>query len=603
VISSPDMKNLKDSVVSLPSLPGVYQFLDKNNKIIYIGKAKNIKSRVSSYFNKIRHESYKTRLLVNQIKEIKHIVVDNESDALLLENNLIKKLQPKYNILLKDDKTFPWICIKNEAFPRVFSTRKLVKDGSEYFGPYTSALMVKTLLNLIRQIYKLRTCKFDLSQDNLVKKKYKKCLEFHIGNCLAPCEMLQKAEDYENAIRQIRKILKGNIHEVIQHLEKIMQEYSRQYKYEDADVIKQKLILLNRFRSKSTIVNPNLNNIDVFSFVEKEEIVYINFLKVINGCIVQSHTVEIVKRLDEFKEDILLYAIFDIREKVNSNSKLVLVPFSPNTSFSQMKFVVPRLGEKKKLLDLSERNAMQYYLQKKKIQESNKFQNKTNKFLEQVKDDLQLKNLPFIIECFDNSNLQGVNPVAACVVFKNGKPLKSEYRHYNIKTVQGANDFASMEEVIFRRYKRQVEEKKELPQLIIIDGGKGQLSAAVKSLDKLKLLGKIPIIGIAKRLEEIYYPNDSVPLYIDKNSSTLKLIQNLRNEAHRFGITFHRNKRSSSMLKNQLEEISGIGKKTTEKLLKAFGSVDEIKKKEANEISEIVGNRIAQILLNHLRKN
>lgn len=597
------MKNLKESIVSLPSLPGVYQFFDKHNKVIYVGKAKNLKSRVSSYFSKNKYESFKTKLLVNQIDEVKHIIVDNESDALLLENNLIKKLQPKYNILLKDDKTFPWICIKNEAFPRVFSTRKLVKDGSEYFGPYTSALMVKTLLNLIRQIYKLRTCKFNLSKENLVKKKYKKCLEFHIGNCMAPCEMLQEEEDYMNAIGQIRKILKGNIHEVIQHLEGIMQEYAKQYKFEDAEAIKQKLALLNRFRSKSTIVNPKLNDIDVFSYIEKEDRVYINFLKVISGCIVQSHTVEIVKRLDESKEDILLFAIFDIRTKVNSNSKLILVPFSPSTPFSQIKFIVPRLGDKKKLLDLSERNARQYYLQKKKIQDSDKFQTKTNKLLERVKEDLQLKKLPIIIECFDNSNIQGINPVAACVVFKNGKPLKSEYRHYNIKTVQGANDYASMEEIIFRRYKRQVEEEKELPQLIVIDGGKGQLSAAVKSLDKLQLLGKIPIIGIAKRLEEIYYPNDSVPLYIDKNSPTLKLVQNLRNEAHRFGIKFHRDKRSSSLLKNQLEEIPGIGEKTAEKLLKAFGSFDELKKRNENEIAKIAGKRIAQILLDYFTAN
>lgn len=595
------MKNYKESISSLPTLPGVYQFIDKNNQIIYVGKAKNIKSRVSSYFNKNKYESFKTKILVNQIEEIRHIIVDNESDALLLENNLIKNLQPKYNILLKDDKTFPWICIKNEPFPRIFSTRKILKDGSEYFGPYTSALMVKTLLNLIRQIYKLRTCKFNLSSENLQKGTFKKCLEFHIGNCLGPCEMLQNESDYNNSIIQIRNILKGNIHEVIVHLEKIMQNYASQYKFEEAETIKQKLILLERFKSKSTVVNPKLHNIDVFSYIEKENKVYINFLKVANGSIVQSHTVEILKRLDELKEDILLYAIFDIREKVNSNARIALAPFIPTDPTCQMKFIVPKLGDKKKLIELSERNALQYYLQRKKLFETDKFQNRANKILEQAKEDLQLKELPEIIECFDNSNIQGNNPVAACVVFKSGKPLKSEYRHFNVKTVKGANDFASMEEIILRRYKRQVDEKKKLPQLIVIDGGKGQLNAAVKSLDKLNLNGKIPIIGIAKRLEEIYYPNDPVPLYIDKNSTTLKLIQNLRNEAHRFGINFHRNKRSASMLKNQLEEINGIGAKTSEKLVKAFGSVEELKKKEEKEIAQIAGERIASILRRHFK--
>ena len=590
------MSDLKKVINSMPNSPGVYQFIGRNGKILYVGKAKKLKSRVSSYFSKKKQESFKTRILTKQVTDIKHIVVENESDALLLENNLIKKIQPKYNVLLKDDKTFPWICIKNESFPRIFSTRKLTKDGSEYFGPYTSAFMVKTLLNLVRQIYQIRTCSYSLTSENIKNKKYQKCLEYHIGNCRGPCEGLQTNKEYQNSIVQIRKILKGNLQEVILHLKTIMQDLSRKYKFEEAENIKQKILLLERYKSKSTIVNPKLNNIDVFSFVEEDNRAFVNFLKVINGAIVQSHTIELLKRLDEQPEELLLFAIIDIREKIDSNALELLVPFIPIQDLENIKYIVPKKGDKKKLLELSVRNAKQFRIQKQRINEKSKYGVKTEKLLQKVKDDLQLTEIPKRIECFDNSNIQGANPVASCVVFLNGKPAKKEYRHFNIKTVKGSNDYASMEEIVFRRYKRLLDENKNLPQLIIIDGGKGQLHSAVKSLEKLDLYKKIPIIGIAKRLEEIFFHNDSIPIYIDKNSSTLKLIQNLRNEAHRFGIEFHRSKRSSAMIKNSLEDIKGVGKASIEKLMRAFKSVDTLKTKRQDEIAVIVGKRIASIV-------
>jgi len=595
------MHDLKDAISSLPADPGVYQFYDRDKEIIYIGKAKNLRNRVSSYFNKSKHESYKTKILAKQITSIKHIVVENEMDALLLENNLIKKYQPKYNVLLKDDKTFPWICIKKEKFPRVFSTRKLVKDGSEYFGPYTSALMVRTLLELIRQLYQLRTCSYKLTPENIKKNKFKRCLEHHLGNCMAPCEGLQQEEDYEDSIVAIKKILKGNIQEVIQHLDKLMKELAANYNFEEAEVVRQKIILLNRFRSKSTIVNPKLDNIDVFSFVEKENRAAVNFLKIVKGAIVQSHTVELIPKLKETKEELLMFAIIDIREKVESGAKKIIVPFRPGDFEEEIKLIVPKMGDKKKLLDLSERNARQFFIQKEKLIEKKDFANRTRKTLEQLQKDLQIKVLPAHIECFDNSNIQGQHPVAACVVFENGKPSKKEYRHYNIKSVVGANDFASMEEIIYRRYKRRLEENRQLPHLIIIDGGKGQLSAAVNSLKKLDLYEKIPVIGIAKKLEEIYFPFDSVPLYLDKNSAALKLIQHLRNEAHRFGIKFHRDKRSGDMLKNQLEQIKGVGKATANKLLKEFGSVKTIEEKSISELENVIGKRLAKLVKDGLK--
>ncbi len=596
------MEDLKKTINYLPSTPGVYQFIDAHGKILYVGKAKNLRSRVSSYFNKKKHESFKTKTLTDQVKDIKCIVVENESDALLLENNLIKINQPKYNVLLKDDKTFPWICIKNEPFSRIYSTRKLVKDGSEYFGPYTSSFMVKTLLNLVRELYQIRTCNYNLTDENIKKGKYKICLEYHIGNCLGPCENLQNTEDYNSAILQIKRILKGNLQDVITHLSIMMNEFAREQKFEDAERIKQKIILLERYRSKSTIVNAKLNNIDVFSFIDDDKKAFVNFIKIMNGAITQSHTIEMHKKLNENREELLLLAIVDIREKVKSDASEIIVPFIPGHEYKQFNFFVPIKGDKKKLLDLSFRNVKYFKIQKEKGIEKSNFETKKHKLLERAKKDLRLNEIPKRIECFDNSNIQGTNPVASCVVFVDGKPAKNEYRNFNIKSVKGANDFASMEEIVFRRYKRLIDEEKELPNLIIIDGGKGQLHSAVKSLKKLNAFDKIPAIGIAKKLEKIFFPNDSVPIYLDKNSSTLKLIQNLRNEAHRFGINLHRKKRSSAMIQNSLEEIKGVGEKSVEKLIKAFKSVEFLKTKKIEDIEAIVGKKIALKIYNAIIK-
>lgn len=590
------MNNIKHIVSNLPTQPGVYQFYDKAESLLYIGKAKNLKNRVSSYFSSQNSNTYKTRKLVSQIHNIKHIIVETESDALLLENSLIKQFQPKYNVLLKDDKSFPWICIKKERYPRVFSTRNRVNDGSEYFGPYTSALMVRTLINLIKQIYHIRTCNHNLSEKNILEDKFKVCLEYHIGNCLAPCINKQPEKEYNEVIAQIKNILKGDIVQVQNYLHSLMMDHAEKHQFEEAEKLKQKHDLLQRYKSKSTIVNPKINNVDVFSFFERNNKYYINFLKVIQGAIVQSHTVELTKRLEETKEELLTYAILDIRLKVNSNSKEVFTPFvienlpGINTS-------IPKIGDKKKLMELSERNALQYALQieKNKNAISNKFLKPSEKLI-RLQSDLRLKEVPYHIECFDNSNIQGTSPVAACVVFKNGKPYSKDYRHYHIKTVEGANDFASMEEIVYRRYKRLLDEEKSLPQLIVIDGGKGQLSAAVKSLKELNIYGKVAILGIAKKLEELYFPGDSIPLYLDKNSSSLKIIQHLRNEAHRFGITFHRNIRSKKMIQTQLAEIKGVGEKSIEKLIKKFGSVDAISHKSIVELSEVVSNKIAELV-------
>lgn len=593
------MEKIKTIIKKLPNLPGVYQFYDSNNEIIYIGKAKNLRNRVSSYFNQRKYDTYKTKKLASQVADIKHIIVPTEADALLLENNLIKKYQPKYNILLKDDKTFPWIGIKNERFPRVFSTRSYIKDGTKYFGPYTSAYLVKTLLELIRKIYKLRTCNYNLTKENVKRRKFKKCLEFHIGNCKAPCEGDQSEIDYHESINQILNILKGNIQDVIQHLNSEMLKFAESFQYEEAESIKQKIELLKSYQAKSTVVSTTINNLDVFSYIEKDKNAFINFLKIVNGAIIQSHSVEVVRKLQETKEEILLYAILNIREKVASESKEILIPFKLE-NFSNLKFIVPKVGDKRKLLELSERNAKQFYLQKQSIKEGIKEGKSKNSRLELAKKDLRLRAIPKRIECFDNSNIQGSDPVAACVVFINGKPAKKEYRHFNIKSVEGPNDFASMEEVIERRYSRILKESKELPELIVIDGGKGQLSSAVKSLKRLKIYDRVAIIGIAKKLEEIYFPNDPMPIYIDKNSPTLRLIQNLRNEAHRFGISFHRDKRSKGMLQNQIEAIPGIGSKTAVKLYTRYKSLEGIKKAPEQELIELIGKRLAKKLIENI---
>ncbi len=587
---------------ALPEQPGVYQFYGAGGNLLYIGKAKNLKKRVSSYFTKKSFDSFKVKVLVKKVDHIKHIVVNSESDALLLENNLIKKHQPHYNILLKDDKTFPWICIKNEPFPRVFSTRTVLRDGSQYYGPFTSAYAVKVLLNLIRQLYPLRTCKLVLTRENIERGKFKRCLEYHLGNCRGPCEGLQSNDAYDRDIEQIRQIIKGNLHEVINFLKEEMKRKASTFQFEEAQRFKEKIDILSRYQSKSTIVNPAIHNVDVFSIVSDEKEAFVNFLKVVKGAVIQAHTVELRKKLDESEEELLTFAIADLRTRIESSSKEMIVPMDLGRYFPENRVTVPKRGDKKKLLDLSERNARSYRLEKKKRTGARNKETPAERILKTLQTDLRLSQYPEHIECFDNSNIQGSHPVAACVVFRNGKPAKREYRHYNIREVTGINDFASMEEVVFRRYRRLLEENLSLPQLIIIDGGKGQLSSALKSLDRLGLRGKIAIVGVAKKLEEIYFPQDPVPLYIDKNSESLKLIQYLRNEAHRFGISFHRQKRSGGLIRSSLEEIEGVGPKTIEKLFIRFKSVDAIRNTPVNILAEEVGKARASAILDKLKE-
>jgi len=585
---------------ALPTGPGVYQFFDSNDSILYVGKAKNLKKRVSSYFNK-NHEYGKTRVLVKKIRAIKHIVVPTESDALLLENNLIKELRPRYNVLLKDDKSYPWLCLKNERFPRFFPTRRVIKDGSEYFGPYTSMKTVRVLLDLIKSVYPLRTCNYDLSAEKINAGKYKVCLEYHLGNCKGPCEGYQSISEYDRQIEDIREIVKGNFKSSLAYFKGQMKALAEEMKFEEAQKIKDKIDVLENYQSKSTIVNPKISNVDVFSIVSDNAYAYVNFLQLSHGSIIRSHTMEIKKKLEEQDEDLLELAIVEIRDRFKSESKELYVPFKIAVS-PGLKVTVPKLGDKKRILDLSERNA-KFFRQEKfnqiKIIDPDRH---TNRIMAQMKKDLRLSTEPRHIECFDNSNIQGSNPVAACVVFKDGKPSKKEYRHYNIKTVTGPDDFASMEEVVFRRYKRLQEEMQPLPQLIVIDGGKGQLSSALKSLDLLGLRGKIAIVGIAKRLEEIYFPEDPIPLYLDKKSESLKIIQYLRNEAHRFGITFHRNKRSKGAINSELEGINGVGEKTAQQLLKKFKSVKRIKEASVESLSQEVGASKAKKIYESFRQ-
>jgi len=588
VIKNKNIEHLKSLISALPEEPGVYQFYDQNDTIIYVGKAKRLKRRVASYFNRI-HDSAKTNIMVRKIVNIRHIVVSSEEDALLLENNLIKKHQPRYNVLLKDDKSYPWICIKKEHYPRILVTRNLIKDGSEYFGPYTSVKMVRILMDMIRSLYQLRNCNLSLSEEGIRDQKFKVCLEYHIGNCKAPCIGKETRVNYEQTIQDIRNILKGNIGSVTSHLKDKMQELATNFKFEEAHIIKEKLALLSKYQSKSTIVNPSINNVDVYSIIDDENTSYVNFLKIVNGAIIQAHTIEMKKKLEESKEDLLLLAITEIRQKIYSTAKEILVPFSLDLFIQNVRFIVPQRGDKKKLLDLSQRNVKYYRLEKLKKGDKSLKQSHSDRIVERMKSDLRLKDAPVHIECFDNSNIQGNNSVASCVVFRNARPYKKDYRHFNIKTVVGANDFASMEEIIYRRYRRLLEEDKGLPQLIVIDGGKGQLGAALNSLDKLNLRGKISVIGIAKKLEEIYFPGDPYPLYLDKNSETLKTIQHLRNEAHRFGITFHRQKRSKAFIGSELDEIEGIGPKSVQKLIKKFKSVENIKNLTLTELEIYLG--------------
>lgn len=585
---------IKSLVYLLPEKPGIYKFLDSSGNLLYVGKAKNLRKRVASYFSK--NQSGKTIVMLRKAADIEHIVVETESDALLLENNLIKNHQPRYNILLKDDKTFPWICIKNEPFPRVFSTRTIVRDGSVYFGPYTSGFMVKTLLDLIRHLYQLRTCNLNLTESNIHEGKFKVCLEYHIGNCKGPCVGYQSESNYNETINEIREILKGHLSSVIDHLKTLMSDYSGDMKFEQAQSVKEKIEILSRFKTKSAVVSSTIKNVDVFAITQDEGIAYVNYLKVVQGSLIQAFTIEIKTRVDEESDSLLSFAINEIRQRLSSDSPEIVVPLKPDMQLDKVKYIIPRKGDKLKLLQLAERNAVYYKLEQKKKRTDHSPERRTGKNLEKLKNDLHMSEIPFHIECFDNSNIMGSNPVAACVVFRNAKPSKKEYRHFNINTVTGPDDFASMEEVIYRRYKRMTGEGQKLPQLVVIDGGKGQLSSALKSLEKLGLMGKITIIGIAKKLEEIYFPGDSVPIYLDKNSISLKIIQQLRNEAHRFGINFHRVKRSSEMIQSELDKIKGIGPRTKEILLKQFGSVDNIKKATGKELENLVGRSRASVL-------
>ena len=593
-------EHVAEIVKALPKAPGVYRYFDKDGTIIYVGKAKSLKNRVSSYFLS-NNLNRKTQILVSQICDIEYTVVDSESEALLLENVLIKQLQPKYNILLKDDKTYPWVCITNEPFPRLLYTRQKNGNG-EYFGPFASAYTIKTLLALIQQLYPIRTCKHNITEQGIKEGKFDICLDYHIGNCLGPCIGKIDKENYMAMFADIRKILRGDLQQVQGFLKEKMLKHAANLEFEEASKLKHKLDLLENYRSKSTVVDTNISNVEAFGFAKDINSYYISYLRIQNGAIIASHSVEIRKRIEETDEDILAYAIVDIREELKSNVKTIILPFQIDFPIENVKFEYPQKGDKGKILELANRNAKFYMLEKHKQVEGKDPEKNTLRKLETLKADLMMDELPVHIECFDNSNIQGTNPVASCVVFKNAKPSKKDYRHFNIKTVVGANDFASMEEIIFRRYRRLLDEGEPLPQLIVVDGGKVQLSFAVRSLEKLGLIGKVKIVGIAKRLEEIFLPGDDIPLYLDKNSESLKIIQHARDEAHRFGITFHRKKRSDNFLKSELDDIKGIGPKTKEILLKEFKTINGIKEASKEKLTEVLGAAKAQIIYGYFHK-
>ncbi|MDR1402675.1 MAG: excinuclease ABC subunit UvrC [Tannerellaceae bacterium] len=596
------IKRLSFIISVIPEKPGCYQYFDSKEAIIYVGKAKNLKKRVSSYFNKTLNNR-KTYILVNQIRDIKYIVVDTEEDALLLENSLIKQYRPRYNVMLKDDKTYPSIVIKNECFPRIYQTRNIVKDGSQYFGPYSSIHTARVMLHLLKELYPIRTCKYPLAAETIKQKKYKVCLQYHIKRCKGPCEGLQSIKEYNENISQIKEILKGNISKISRLLFDRMKELSSELKFEEAQIIKDKYDTIENYRGKSTVVPPLITNIDVFSFTDNEKSAYINFMHIGNGAIVQAYTFEYKKKLDEPKEELLGLGIVEMRTRFKSTVREIIVPFIPDIDYSNnFQFIIPQKGDKKKLLELSEQNVKQYKLDKLKQAEKLNPEQRTTRILTTMQKDLHMDILPIHIECFDNSNIQGTNPVAACVVFKKAKPSKRDYRHFHIKTVEGPNDFASMQEVVGRRYTRLLEENQELPQLVIIDGGKGQLSMAAEIITNLGLLDRITIIGLAKRLEEIFFPNDPVPLILDKNSETLKIIQQLRDEAHRFGITFHRQLRSLKQIASELDDIKGIGEKTKTILLRKYKSVKRIREAPENELKELIGEAKTILLINGLKK-
>jgi excinuclease ABC subunit C len=593
-------KDFSAILSAIPEKPGCYMYLDESDTIIYIGKAKNLKKRVSSYFNKTI-DNPKTQIMLRKVRNIRYLVVETEEDAFLLENSLIKKHQPRYNILLKDDKTYPWVVVKNEPFPRVFLTRRKLDDKSRYYGPYTSVNNIKYLLHLLTTSYPIRNCNYALTPENIAGKKFRVCLQYHIKRCLAPCIANQTEEDYNNSIKAIEEILKGNVRSVSQQIYNEMLHCSEKWQFERAEWLKERYQILENYSSKSTVVHPSLDNIDVFSYDEFEQSVYINYLHIASGSIVQGYTIEYKVRLDEPKEQILCMGIVELRNRFGSTASEIVVPFMPDNAGNSVIFTIPQRGDKKKLLQLSEKNAQQCKIDRLKQMEKLNPAQRATRILKTLQNDLHLREMPVHIECFDNSNTQGTNPVSACVVFKMAKPAKKDYRHFNIKTVTGPDDFQSMYETVFRRYKRLSEEEQPMPQLIVVDGGKGQLHAAINALKDLDLYGKISIIGIAKRLEEIYFPEDSIPLYLDKNSESLQLIQHLRDEAHRFGITFHRSKRSKQQIESELDTIKGIGNVIKEKLLQKYKSVKRIKEAPVDEIAELIGKSKAEILMNGLR--
>ncbi|HOA08719.1 MAG TPA: excinuclease ABC subunit UvrC [Tenuifilaceae bacterium] len=593
---------LSNIVTNLPDSPGVYQFFDINGILIYIGKAKNLKKRVSSYFHQSAYESAKLRVLVSKICDIKFIVVDSESDALLLENILIKKHKPRYNVLLKDDKTYPWIVIKNEPFPRVYKTRKYIDDGSSYFGPYTSGRLVFELLDLIRKLYPVRTCSLNLTPANILAKKFKPCLEYHIGNCLAPCIGMQSHQSYLQNIDSIKRILQGNLSEIKNHLKAEMVKYSNQYKYEEAQLIKEKIDILTNFQSKTTIVNPKYKDIEVFTILTRHNIVGVNFIRINKGQVVQSYNLHLKSFVNESLPELFSSAIAEIRQRLKANSTRILVNIMPEFTINGVSFSVPQRGDRKKFVELSLRNLEIFLDDLYKNEAAKSPVLAVDSILTKIKDDLNLSDLPVHMECFDNSNIQGSNPVASCVVFKNAKPSKKDYRHYNIKTVQGPDDFASMKEVVYRRYSRMLSDGETLPQLIVIDGGKGQLNAAMESIVELGIQNRVHLIGIAKRLEEIFVPGDPVPVYLDKRSETLRIIQQIRNEAHRFGIKFHRNKRSNSAFESSLEQIEGIGPKTIQLLFTRYLSLDGIRNAPESELIDLIGTKRTNLIKNYFKK-
>ncbi|MGN7866798.1 excinuclease ABC subunit UvrC [Chryseobacterium sp. 22458] len=587
--------SLELQLKTLPSEPGVYRYYDKNEQLLYVGKAKNLKKRVLSYFNK-NLSGYRIKIMVSKIQRLETTIVNSEYDALLLENNLIKEHKPFYNVMLKDDKTYPWICIKNEDFPRIFLTRNVIKDGSEYYGPYAKVRPAKILLDTIKHIYKLRTCNLNLAPAKIAEGKYKVCLEYHIKNCEGPCEDLESKEDYDEKIDAIRGIIKGDFRKAKDYLVNQMMKLASGLQFEEAQIIKERLDILEDYQAKNTVVNPNIDDVDVFGMTSDETAAYVNFFKIRNGNIIQSFTTEIKKILEETDEDIMEEALIEIRQKFGSDSKEVLLPFHLSVEIPNVKLIVPKVGDKKRIVELSEKNAKEYRLEKLKQVQIVDPERHTNRIMAEMQKLLRMPVEPRHIEGFDNSNIQGTNPVSACVVFKDGKPSKADYRIFHPKTVEGPNDFATMEEVIYRRYKRMVDEGESLPQLILIDGGKGQLSSAVKSLRLLGLYGKITIVGIAKRLEEIFFPEDPIPLYLDKKSETLKILQRVRDEAHRFGVKHHRTRRKNSTIKSELEEIPGVGEKTIELLLSRLKSVKRIKESNLETLEEILGKSKAKVI-------